>query len=118
MAKSLPKRDPSPAHDFLKHFARNLLLGFTIGIVILFIGIMGLRYFEGNDWIDAYANAAMVISGVGVITNPKTNGGKLFIGTYSLIGGGSFLLIVAVVFAPIFHWLFRQAHVEDRDHFK
>jgi hypothetical protein len=118
MAKSLPKKDPAPFKDFLKHFTRNFSIGITAGFVILFIGMIGLRYLEGNSWSDAYVNSAMIVSGVGTLTNPKTESGKLFVGTYSIIGGGSFLLIVAVVFAPIFHWFFRQVHVEDREHFK
>lgn len=117
MSKPLPKRDPSPRRDFWKHFARNLSLGCAAGIIILIIGMVGLRYFENNSWLDAYANSAMIISGVGMINNPQTESGKIFAGTYSIIGGGTFLLIVAVVFAPIFHWLFRQVQVEDREHF-
>lgn len=118
MDKNLPKPDPLHPKSFLKHFLRNLFLGLSTMLIILSVGIIGFRYFEKTDWVDCYANAAMIVSGVGTLTNPQTTEGKLFIGTYSIFGGASFLLVVAVVFSPIFHWLFRQVKVEDRDHFK
>lgn len=112
-----PKRDHSSTFNFFHHFIRNLTLGFTVLIIILFIGIVGYHHFEKLEWIDCYANAAMIVSGVGTLNNPQTEKGKLFVATYSIMGGASFLLVIAVVFAPIFHWLFRQVKVEDRDHF-
>lgn len=117
---NIPKHDDShtPAHVFIKHFIRNLILGFSALLIILFIGMWGYHYFEHSDWLDSYANAAMIVSGVGTLNNPQTQEGKFFIATYSIFGGGSFLLVIAVVFAPIFHWLFRHAKVEDREHFK
>lgn len=113
-----PKLNTSYAHIFFRHFIRNLILGSIILVIILFIGILGYRYFEKSEWIDSYANAAMIVSGVGTLTAPQTQEGKLFIATYSIIGGASFLLVIGVVFAPIFHWLFRHIKVEDREHFK
>lgn len=115
-----PKSDNShtPAHVFFKHFIRNLTLGFSALLIILLIGMWGCHHFEHTDWLDSYANAAMIVSGVGTLNNPQTQAGKFFTATYSIFGGASFLLVVAVVFAPIFHWLFRQVKVEDREHFK
>ena len=114
-------RKPKNKHhsnDFLHHFIRNLVLGFIALLVILIIGILGGHYFEKTNWIDSFVNASMIVSGVGTLNNPKTESGKIFIALYSIFGGASFLLVVAVVFAPIFHWLFRQVKVEDREHFK
>lgn len=113
-----PKTPASPAHIFLKHFIRNLVIGFAALLCILMIGIWGYHHFEHASLLDSYANAAMIVSGVGTLTNPQTPEGKFFLATYSILGGASFLLVVAVVFAPIFHWLFRQVKVEDREHFK
>ncbi len=111
------KQKHLPKHFFLKHFARNLLFGIAFTLLILLIGMLGFKFFEKTEWLNAYVNSAMIISGVGTLDNPKTEAGKLFVGTYSIIGGGSFLLIVAAIFSPIFHWLFRQVQVEDREHF-
>lgn len=109
---------PSYTTIFLRHFFRNLIVGSVVLLIILLIGIIGYHHYEKLEWIDCYTNAAMIVSGVGTINNPQTESGKIFVGTYSILGGASFLLITAIVFAPIFHWLFRQIKVEDREHFK
>lgn len=114
---SKPKHKQIALRIFFKHFTRNLTIGFALTLLILSIGIMGYRYFEQIDWIDAYTNSAMIISGVGTLSNPKTVEGKLFLASYSILGGGGFLLVVGVVFAPIFHWFIRMFRVEDREHF-
>jgi high-affinity Fe2+/Pb2+ permease len=116
LAKS--KCPPPPSHVFFKHFTRNLVIGCLITVVVILIGMLGYRHFEKSSWLDAYANAAMIISGVGTLTNPNTSEGKLFVATYSLFGGGLYLLVVAVVFSPIFHWFSRQIQMEDREHFR
>jgi hypothetical protein len=117
MKNTHPKSSPLRSRRFLPHFARNLTLGFIITVIILLIGIAGYRYFEKTAWLEAYVNSAMIISGVGTLTNPQTDEGKLFVGTYSMIGSAVFIIVVAVIFSPIFHWLFRQVQVEDREHF-
>lgn len=110
--------NPSASHNFLHHFLRNLILGFALLLIILLVGMLGYRHIEKSTWVDSYANAAMIVSGVGTLNNPQTVEGKLFVATYSIIGGASFLLTIAIVFSPIFHWLFRQVKIEDREHFK
>lgn len=99
----IPKNDISVAKSFIRHFIRNLIFGAGVLIFILLAGIPGYRHYEKTDWVDSYANAAMIVSGVGTLNNPETEKGEIFVATYSIIGGGSFLLVVAVVFAPIFH---------------
>lgn len=117
MTKKLENDHPT-ANIFFHHFIRNIVLGFNVLLVILIIGILGGHYFENTNFIDSFTNAAMIVSGVGTLDNPRTDSGKIFIALYSILGGASFLLVVAVVFSPIFHWLFRQVKVEDREHFK
>lgn len=111
------KHPRSSLRIFLRHFAWNLIIGGIVTLMILFIGMMGYRYYEKTDWLDSYANASMIISGVGTLTNPVTSAGKLFVATYSIFGGGIYLLVVGVIFAPIFHWISRRMRLEDREHF-
>lgn len=117
-SKTHPEKSPNPVRSFINHFLRNLLFGSITLIIILLIGMWGFHRFEHKEWLDSYLNAAMIVSGVGISGIPETVEGKFFVATYSIIGGATFLLVVAVVFAPIIHWLFRQVKVEDREHFK
>ncbi len=113
MAKKL-KNEPLSLKFFFHHFIRNLVLGLSIMFVLLLVGMVGTRYFENANWVDSFTNAAMIVSGVGTLDNPQTNAGKIFIAVYSIVGGASFILVIAIVFTPIFHWLSRQVKVEDK----
>lgn len=100
---------------YLLNFLRNLILGFLITCISLFIGMWGYHHFENLSWIDSYANAAMILSGMGPLQNLQTTDGKLFAGTYAIFSGVIYLIIVAIIFAPIFHLILHRFHFEDRN---
>ena len=100
-------------HAFLKRVLRNLTIGLTIIAFYLLIGMYGYHYYEGMNWIDAYVNAAMILSGMGPISELHTNAGKLFAGSYALFSGIVFLIVIALIIAPIFHRIFHKFLVKD-----
>lgn len=102
-----------PRRKFLHRLARNMTIGLGLIGLALLIGMWGYRYFEGMKWVDAYLNAAMILSGMGPAESLKTEGGKLFAGTYALFSGILFLVIIAIIFAPIFHRFFHQFHMAE-----
>ena len=92
-----------PIKELIKRILRNLLIGFVMISFSLGIGILGYRHFENMSWVEAYENAAMILSGMGPAQDIKTEGGKIFAGTYALFSGIFFLIVIAVIIAPIFH---------------
>lgn len=74
----------------------------------------GYHYFEEMSWVDAYVNAAMILSGMGPISPMQTVGGKLFAGSYALFSGIVFLFIMALIFAPIVHRFLHKFHMEEK----
>jgi hypothetical protein len=99
---------------FAKRVARSfgtasLLIGFS-----LLAGMLGYRHFEGMEWIDAFANASMILSGMGPLTPLETSGGKLFAGFYALYSGLALILATGILFAPVVHRLLHQFHLEDK----
>ena len=101
---------------FARRMARNCgMAGLLIGLS-LFGGMAGYRYFEGMDWIDAFANASMILSGMGPLTPLETRGGKLFAGLYALYSGLALIAVTGIIFAPIVHRLLHRFHMEaDRE---
>ncbi len=93
----------------------NFLIGAGIIVISLLIGIWGYHYFEGLPYVDAYADAAMILSGMGPLHDLKTDAGKIFAGTYALFSGIIFLVVIAIIFAPIFHRFFHKFHIQDRE---
>ncbi len=100
---SLKSKSLLPMHLFIKRVIRNLLIGFLIIAFSLGLGMFGYSYFENMNWVDAYENASMILSGMGPVDILKTEGGKIFAGSYALFSGIVFLVVIAVIFAPIFH---------------
>ncbi|CUI15680.1 putative membrane protein [Candidatus Protochlamydia naegleriophila] len=102
-----------PLRQFLKRLTFNILLGVTIITVSLFLGMLGYRHFENLSWIDAYENAAMILSGMGPVLQPKTDSGKIFAGSYALFSGIIFLGVIALILAPVIHRLLHRFHVDE-----
>lgn len=102
-----------PLEKFLKRLFSNILVGAVIIGVSLGMGMIGYAHFEKMDWIDAYVNAAMILSGMGPVSPLETNAGKIFAGSYALFSGIVFLIVIAIVFAPVFHRFLHQFHMEE-----
>jgi hypothetical protein len=103
-----------PIRDFLMRLSRNTVIGMMVIGCSLGLGMMGYHHFENMSWIDAYENAAMILSGMGPVRDLSTDAGKLFAGTYALFSGIVFLVVIAVIFAPVIHRLFHQFHLDDK----
>lgn len=99
--------------SFIYRMIRSLLWGIIVICISLSIGMWGYHYFEGMNWIDAYVNAAMILSGMGPLFNPVTTAGKLFAGTYALFSGIIFLLVVGIMFGPLVHRFLHKFHLEE-----
>lgn len=95
------------------HLARNVSMGFLLIALALGVGMLGYHAFEGMFWIDAFVNAAMILSGMGPETSVLTTAGKLFAGCYALFSGLAFVAIVAMMLSPVIHVFFRKIHLES-----
>jgi hypothetical protein len=97
---------------FLRRVARHA--GIALGIVFgsLVLGIVGYHSLEGLSWIDALVNAAMLLGGMGPVNELHTDAGKLFAAFYALYSGVVFLVVVAVLFAPLIHRFLHRFHLE------
>ena len=82
--------------------------------VALGIGMLGYHGFEGMSWIDSFANAAMILSGMGPFKELTTNSGKLFAGFYALFSGLFFIAVAGIVMAPAVHRFLHRFHLEKK----
>lgn len=88
-------------------------MGLLITLITLGIGMLGYHHFEGLSWVDAYENAAMILSGMGPIGDLKTTSGKIFAGSYAIFSGTLFLVIIAIVFAPVIKRFLHKFHLDE-----
>ena len=100
-----------------KVYRRRLVTSGTVGLALvaasLVVGVAGYVAFEKLDAIDAFLNAAMILSGMGPLHNPATTAGKIFAGIYALYSGFAVLGITAVILAPVVHRVFHRFHLEE-----
>jgi hypothetical protein len=97
-------------------FIRRQLRYSSIALVIilgsLLIGISGYHFIEGMSWLDSLLNASMILGGMGPVNNLQTDAGKVFASLYALYSGVVFLVITAVLFAPVLHRVLHHFHLE------
>ena len=81
----------------------------------VFVGMAGYHYTEGMSWLDAFANASMIASGMGPLAPLETVAGKWFAGMYALYSGLVLVGASGLVLAPILHRVMHSLHVADDD---
>jgi hypothetical protein len=108
------RREPLlPRPIFYARLARSAALALGIVLASLALGMAGYHYLEKLSWLDAFVNAAMILSGMGPVAPIQTNAGKLFAGCYALFSGLAFITSIGVVLAPVFHRFIHKFHLES-----
>lgn len=106
----------APPEVFRKRLIRSGTVGSIMVAISLVVGMAGYHFLETMDWLDAFVNASMILSGMGPLKSPETTGGKLFAGIYAIYSGFAVLVIAAVAFAPVVHRALHRFHIqEDED---
>lgn len=102
-----------PKKQFYRRQLRFLGYSFLLLAISLGIGMLGYRFTTGMDWMDAFLNASMILTGMGPVDAMATPGAKFFAGCYALFSGVIFLSTVAVMFAPLVHRLLHLMHMDE-----
>ena len=100
-----------------RDFAHRLLANFAIAMCFvafsLALGTVGYHAVAGLEWIDAFHNAAMILTGMGPVAPMTTSGAKLWAASYAIYSGIAFLGTVTVLLAPVAHRFLHKFHLED-----
>ena len=102
-----------PLRRFALRMGRAMLLWLALTVVGLAIGMVGYAASEQMSVVDAFVNAAMILSGMGPVTELKTTGGKLFAGFYAIFSGLFVVIATGFVLAPVLHRVLHSFHVEE-----
>ena len=104
-----------PRHVFARRWARHGVFAAALIFGSLLVGVLGYHVFEGQSFLDALLNAAMILAGEGPVNPLRTDGGKLFATFYALFAGVIFLVAVGVFLTPLAHRLFHKYHLDAEE---
>ena len=102
-----------PAHAWAIRLAWHVALAAALLGGALGLGAAGYRVTEGMPWLDAFLNAAMILSGMGPVDTLRTDGGKLFASCYAIFSGVLFLAVAGVLLAPVLHRILHRFHFDE-----
>jgi hypothetical protein len=69
-----------PRQEFIRRMWRCALLAAGIATATLAVGMIGYHFLEGMNWVDAFANASMILAGMG-----EHVGGQIFRGLLRVV---------------------------------
>ncbi len=107
----------APRPVFYRRLARSVLFGLLFVGLAMLVGMIGYHVTGGLGWLDSFYNAAMILGGMGPVDGRPVipDAEKLFASLYALFSGVAFLVIVGVMFAPLFHRALHRFHLVADD---
>lgn len=102
-----------PRREFYHRLTRSFVVGIMLISLSLSVGMAGYHWIAGLPWIDAFLDAAMILSGMGPLSPLHSDGAKLFAGFYAIYCGISLIGTTAIIFAPAVHRALHKFHLED-----
>ena len=108
------KQQPLSPARFLRRVAHQT--GIVLGLmsISLLIGTAGYHFIEEMAWIDAFYNAALIMSGMGPAGDLHSDAGKLFASLFSLYSGLFLVAAVGVLLLPFMHRILHVLHHEAK----
>ena len=104
----------APRNVFFQRVVKNLLVAFLIMAICLAIGTTGYYYTcDSVELLDAFHNAAMILSGMGPVISISCTVGKWFSSFYALFSGVVFITNIGIILVPLAHRIFHKLHVEE-----
>ena len=101
---------------FRAHLRANVGYAAVVLGGTLAAGMIGYHSLADLDWVDAFLNAAMLLSGMGPVAELRTDGAKIFAGLYAIWSGIVILATVGLMLAPVVGHALHRFHLEtDKD---
>ena len=100
---------------FLRRMALSLALSGALIMFGLAVGTVGYHVIAKLDWVDAFLNASMILTGMGPVGTLTSTGAKIFASLFALFSGLVFISAVTIIVAPVLHRLLHKFHVDEED---
>ena len=109
------KKSPlASRRSFAMRMARHILASIGLSLITLAIGMLGYHLLEEMSWVDAFVNAAMIVTGMGPTTPLHTDAGKIFAGVYAIFAFVVYVGNMGIILAPVTHRILHSFHLDER----
>lgn len=98
---------------FLRRMAIHLVFGGGIILLALGFGMGGYHLLDGRTFSEAFVHAAAPIAGMGLTHIPDHSVGQIFTGVYAIIASFTFVVVSAIIYAPLLHRLLHVFHFRE-----
>ena len=95
---------------FVRRMMRHGGYAVTLVAFSLVLGVLGYMGLAHLSLVDAILNSAMLLGGMGPVGAIEGTGAKLFAAGFALYSGLIFLLVAAILLAPVFHRVLHFFH--------
>jgi len=85
--------------------AAGLFLALSLGL-----GVLGYHTFAGFTWVDSLLNAAMILTGMGPVSQLPTDQAKIFATAYAVYSGLAFTSVSAILLYPFVQRMVQFLH--------
>jgi hypothetical protein len=112
----IPRDKLLPRREYFRRLARSAMAGAGLLLFSLSVGMLGYHFLGGLTWIDAFVDAAMILSGMGPVSPLQTTSVKLFAGCYAIYCGIALITTAGIILSPMIHRSLHKFHLEwDRN---
>lgn len=89
----------------------------ALGVVSgsLAVGTAGYMGFDGMGFVDAFLNAAMILSGMGPVGELHRDGAKIFAALYAIASGLLLFAVAGMILLPVYHRVLHRFHMQVDD---
>src|ERR1700694_2187049 len=101
-----------PPREFVLRLGWSVAAGAALIAFSLSVGILGYHFIGKLSWIDAFLDAAMILSGMGPVAPLTSDDAKVFAGCYAIYCGIALIGTTGVILAPVIHPSLHKFHLE------
>ena len=105
--------EPLASHRvFLGRMARQILFTLALVLTTLGLGVYGYMTIEGLDFVDAFLESSMLLSGAGPLFTERnsTDALKMFSSLYALFSTLVVVAMVGLLATPVVHRVLHRLH--------
>ena len=103
-------------HPVVRNLARrNVVLALALIGCSLAVGMLGFHLAAGYDLAESFSQAALLLGGEGPSGSYPNNPTRIFAGIYALYSGLAYIVVTALLLAPVFTHVLKRHHLDVGD---